>query len=272
MGTIWKGAISFGLVNIPIRVESATRDRTPKFRMLHGKDNSPIKTVRVRQTDEEPVEYRELVKGYEYEPSHFVIMDDDDFSQVALQVTRTIDILDFVNESEIDSRYYDKPYYLAVQPGGEKAYALLRRVLRDTGKVAVAKVVFRNRQHLAAVKVVGDMLVLDLMRFADELIPLASVEAPPEEKLTDKEIEMAVQLVEQLSTDFDPEAYKDEYTEKLLERIRAKIDGREIARIEVEEAAEPGVVDLVARLKESLEKAVEEKEASEGAKAAEGSG
>lgn len=267
MGTIWKGAISFGLVNIPIRVESGTRETTPKFRMLHGADNSPIKTVRICQADEKPVDYKELVKGYEYEPGHYVILDDDDFKQVALQVTRTIDIIDFVDESEIDARYFDKPYYLAVQPGGEKAYALLRKAMRETGKVAVAKVVFRNREHLAAVKVVGDVLVLDLMRFADELIPLEAVEAPEETGINKKEVEMALQLIEQLATDFDPQAYKDEYNEKLMERIRAKIEGREIARIEVEEAAEAEVVDLVARLKESLERA---KERGEERKAAEG--
>ena len=270
MGTIWKGAISFGLVNIPIRVESATRDTAPKFRMLHGKDNSPIKNLRVRQVDEEPVEYKELVKGFEYEPGHFVILDDDDFKQVALQVTRTIDIMDFVDESEIDSRYFDKPYYLVVQPGGEKAYALLRKAMRDTGKVAVAKVVFRNREHLAAVKVVGDVLVLDLMRFNDELIPLETVEKPSEEGLSEKEIEMALQLIGQLSAEFDPGTYKDEYNEKLMQRIRAKIEGREIARIEVEEAAEAEVVDLVARLKESLERAKERRDEEPEAKAAEG--
>ncbi len=264
MGTIWKGAISFGLVNIPVRVESATRDTSPSFRMLHGKDNSPIRTVRVCQAEDEPVNYQELVKGYEYEPGHYVILDDDDFQQVALQVTRTIDIMDFVEESQIDARYFEKPYYLAVQPGGEKAYALLRRAMRETGRVAVAKVVFRNREHLAAVKVVGDALVLDLMRFHDELIPLETVQTPKEEKLTDKEIEMALQLIGQLSTEFDPEGYKDEYNDKLMERIRAKIEGREIARIEVEEAAEVEVVDLVARLKQSIEKAGEERKAAEG--------
>ncbi len=232
--------------------------------MLHGKDNSPIRTVRVCQAEDEPVNYQELVKGYEYEPGHYVILDDDDFQQVALQVTRTIDIMDFVEESQIDARYFEKPYYLAVQPGGEKAYALLRRAMRETGRVAVAKVVFRNREHLAAVKVVGDALVLDLMRFHDELIPLETVQTPKEEKLTDKEIEMALQLIGQLSTEFDPEGYKDEYNDKLMERIRAKIEGREIARIEVEEAAEVEVVDLVARLKQSIEKAGEERKAAEG--------
>ncbi len=272
MGTIWKGAISFGLVNIPVRVESATKDTSPKFRMLDGTDNAPIKTLRVRQADDKPVEYKELVKGYEYEPGHFVILDDDDFKQVALQVTRTIDIVDFVDESEIDSRYFDKPYYLAVQPGGEKAYALLRRAMRETGKVAVAKVVFRNREHLAAVKVIGDVLVLDVMRFDDELIPLEHVDTPKEEGLAEKEIQMAHQLIGQLTTGFDPKSYTDEYTEKLLERIRAKIDGRQIAKIEVEEAAETEVVDLVARLKESIDKAERDREARAERQALEGSG
>jgi len=272
MGTIWKGAISFGLVNIPVRVESATKDTSPKFRMLDGTDNTPIKTLRVRQGDEKPVEYKELVKGYEYEPGHFVILDDDDFKQVALQVTRTIDIVDFVDEAEIDSRYFDKPYYLAGQPGGEKAYALLRRAMRETGKVAVAKVVFRNREHLAAVKVIGDVLVLDLMRFDDELIPLEHVDTPKEEGLTEKEIQMAHQLIGQLTTGFDPKSYTDEYNEKLLDRIRAKIEGRQIAKIEVEEAAETEVVDLVARLKESIDKAERDRVAHAEKQAAEGSG
>ena len=272
MGTIWKGAISFGLVNIPVRVESATKDTTPRFRMLDGKDNSPIKTLRVRQADENPVDYKDLVKGYEYEPGHYVIFDDEDFKQIALQVTRTIDIVDFVDEAEIDSRYFDKPYYLAVQPGGEKAYSLLRRAMRETGKVAVAKVVFRNREHLAAVKVIGDVLVLDLMRFDEELIPLDHIDTPEEEGLTDKEIEMAHQLIKHLSAHFDPSSYSDEYNEKMLERIRAKIEGREIATIEEEEAAETEVVDLVARLKESIEKAEREREEGTDRKAAGGSG
>ncbi|NIR44564.1 MAG: Ku protein [Gemmatimonadetes bacterium] len=265
MGTIWKGAISFGLVNIPVRVESATQDSSPSFRMLDGRDNSPIKIRRVRQSDEEPVEYKDLVKGYEYEPGHYVILDDEDFKQVALQVTRTIDIMDFVEESEIDSRYFEKPYYLAVQPGGEKPYALLRQALSETGKVAVAKVVFRNREHLAAVKVVGDVLVLDTMRFHEELIPLEAVQVPDEVDLSKKEIDMALQLVGQLTAEFQPEAYKDEYNEKLKERIQAKIEGEEVAEIEVEEAAETEVVDLVARLKESLEKAESEREEKKAA-------
>lgn len=271
MGTIWKGAISFGLVNIPVRVESATRDTSPRFRMLHGKDNTPIKTTRVRQSDEETVEYSELVKGFEYEPGHFVILDDEDFEQVAMEVTRTIDIMDFVEESEIDSRFFDKPYYLSVQPGGDKAYALLRKSMREAGKVAVAKVVFRNREHLAAVKVVGDVLVLNTMRFADELIAMEAVQTPSEEKLSEKEVEMAKQLVEQLTTSFDADAYKDEYNAKLMERIQAKIEGREVARVEVEEAPEAEVVDLVSRLRESLERAEKEREGREGKAAAEGS-
>ncbi len=270
MGTIWKGAISFGLVNIPVRVESATQDTTPKFRMLHGKDNSPVKTVRVRPGSEERVEYSELVRGFEYEPGHYVILDDEDFKQVALQVTRTIDILDFVDESQIDSRFFEKPYYLAVQQGGEKAYALLRKAMRETGKVAIAKVVFSRREHLAAVKVLDDALVLDLMRFHDEIMPVSQVATPEERELSDKEIEMARQLIGQLSSDFEPSRYKDEYNEKLMERIRAKIEGREVARVELDESVETEVVDLVARLKESLAKAERDRQGRAEPQAAEG--
>lgn len=264
MATIWKGSISFGLVNIPIRLESATRDTTPSFRLLHGPDNSPIRTVRLCQQEDKPVEYKELVKGYEYEPGRFVIMEDTDFEQVALQVTRTIDIMDFVDEAEIDARYFDKPYYLAPQPGGQKAYVLLRHALKETGKVGVAKVVLRNREHLAALKVVGDVLVLDLLRFTAEIVPAQTVEAPAEEdvKMSEKETTMAVQLVEQLSAEFDPDKYRDEYAEKLLERIQAKIEGREVAEIELEAAPEAEVVNLVERLKESLDRAKERKKAA----------
>lgn len=259
MATIWKGSISFGLVNIPIRLETATRDNTPSFRMLHGEDNSPIKTVRICQQEDKPVEWKALVKGYEYEPGRFVIMTDEDFQQVALQVTRTIDIVDFVEESEIDSRFYDKPYYLAPQPGGNKAYTLLRRALKETGKVGIAKVILRNRQHLAALKVIDDVLVLDMMRFHSELLPVDQVEVPKEEEFADKELKMAIQLVEQLSEEFDPTKYTDEYADKLMQRIEAKIEGREVAEIEVEEVAEAEVVDLVSRLKESLDAAEKER-------------
>lgn len=261
MATIWKGAISFGLVHIPIRLETATSDYTPSFRMLHAKDHSTIKTQRVCEKEGKAIGWTEVVKGYEYEPGKFVVMSEDDFKAAEAQVTRTIDIMDFVDESEIDTRYYDRPYYLIPQPGGEKAYALLRRAIRETNQVGVARVVLRNREHLAALKVVEDALVLDLMRFPAELVSLEGLTLPGEEELKEKEVKMAIQLVEQMSSEFEPGKYKDEYTETLLDIIRQKVEGKEIVVPEVPEEEEAEVIDLVSRLKESLEQGRERKPA-----------
>lgn len=259
MATIWKGAISFGLVHIPIRLETATSEYTPSFRMLHSKDHSPVKTQRVCEKEGKVIEWGDIVKGYEYEPGKFVVMGEDDFKAAEVQVTRTIDIMDFVDESEIDARYYDRPYYLIPQPGGEKAYALLRRAIRETGRVGVARVVLRNREHLAALRAVSDALVLNLMRFHAELNSVETLDLPGDDALKDKEVKMAIQLVEQLSGEFEPERYKDEYTEKLLEIIRMKVEGQEVVVPEMPEEEEAEVIDLVARLKESLERGRERK-------------
>lgn len=270
MATIWKGAISFGLVHIPIRLETATSEYTPSFRMLHAKDHSTIKTQRLCEKEGKVIEWSDIVKGYEYEPGKFVVMSEDDFKAAEVQVTRTIEIMDFVDESEIDARFYDRPYYTIPQPGGEKAYALLRRAIRQTNRVGVARVVLRNREHLAALKVVGDALVLNLMRFPAEIASVDTLELPGEDALKDKEVKMAVQLVDQLSGEFEPEKYKDDYTEKLLEVIRAKVEGKEIVVPEVAEEEEAEVIDLVSRLKESLEQGRERKatQASKGKKKA----
>lgn len=270
MATIWKGAISFGLVHIPIRLETATSEYTPSFRMLHAKDHSTIKTQRLCEKEGKVIEWSDIVKGYEYEPGKFVVMSEDDFKAAEVQVTRTIEIMDFVDESEIDARFYDRPYYTIPQPGGEKAYALLRRAIRQTNRVGVARVVLRNREHLAALKVVGDALVLNLMRFPAEIASVDTLELPGEDALKDKEVKMAVQLVDQLSGEFEPEKYKDDYTEKLLEVIRAKVEGKEIVVPEVAEEEEAEVIDLVSRLKESLEQGRERKatQASKGRKKA----
>ncbi|MGH7546260.1 MAG: Ku protein [Gemmatimonadota bacterium] len=266
MATIWKGAISFGLVHIPIRLETATSEYTPSFRMLHAKDNSTVKTQRVCEKEGKVIEWNDIVKGYEYEPGKFVVMSPDDFKAAEALVTRTIDIMDFVDESEIDARFYDRPYYTIPQPGGEKAYALLRRAIRQKGRVGVARVVLRNREHLAALKVVGDVLVLNLMRFPAEIASADTLEVPGDEGLKDKEVKMAVQLVDQLSGEFEPEKYRDDYTEKLLEVIRAKVEGKEIVVPEAAEEEEAEVIDLVSRLKESLEQGRERK-AAQGSKA-----
>lgn len=263
MQTIWKGAISFGLVHIPIRLQTATTEYTPHFRMLHAKDHSPVKTQRVCEREGTVIGWNEVVKGYEHEPGKFVVLGEEEFKAVEVKLTRTIDIMDFVEQDEIDPSYYDQPYHLVPQAGGEKAYALLRRAIRKTGRVGLARVVLRNREHLAIVRAVGKALVLNLLRYPAELVSVETLQVPGDEGLKEKEMQMAVQLVEQLSGTFEPEKYTDEYTEKLLETIRDKIEGKEIVVPEVEEVAEPEVIDLVARLKESLAKVERGRKVSE---------
>src|SRR4029450_11405171 len=166
---LWKGSISFGLVNIPIELHTAVRNHRPKFRMLHAKDKSPVKFERVCQRDGKPVAWEDLVKGYEYQKGAFVVITKEDFASAALHKTRTVDIIDFVNAEEIDDRYFETPYYLVPAKGGERAYALLRHAVGEAGRVGIAKFILRDAQHLAAVEVIGNAIVLTVMRFADEL-------------------------------------------------------------------------------------------------------
>src|SRR3990170_3070211 len=170
MASIWKGSLTFGLVNIPVELKTAVRADHISFRMLHEEDLSPIKYERVCQTDGEPVPWNEIVKGYEYEKGKFVVMSDEDFKAAAIVGSKTIDILDFVKEDEIDPRYFETPYFLLPAKGAEKSYALLREAIRSTGAVGVGKIIMRQTQHLAGIKVVGEALVLELMRFSNELI------------------------------------------------------------------------------------------------------
>ena len=169
---MWKGAIAFGLVNIPVELYSATRDHRPKFRLLHAKDESPVHYERVCQSEGKPVGWEDLVKGYEYEKGQFVVLTKDDFKTAALEKTKTVDILDFVDPKEVDERYFETPYYLQPGKGADRAYALIREAIRDSGKIGVAKIILRDAQHLAALEVIGDALVLTMMRFADELADL----------------------------------------------------------------------------------------------------
>src|SRR5258705_12571829 len=167
--SMWKGAIAFGLVNIPVELYSAVRDHRPKFRLLHAKDESPVKYERICQRDGKAVAWEDLVKGFEYRKGHFVVLTKEDFEAAAVEKTRTVDILDFVEAEEIDDRFFETPYYLVPAKGGERAYALLREAMRETKRVGIAKFILRDALHLAAVEVIGEALVLTLMRFADEL-------------------------------------------------------------------------------------------------------
>ena len=175
--SIWKGSIAFGLVNIPVELYSATRDHRPKFRLLHAKDEQPVRYERVCQKEGKPVAWEDLVKGYEYAKGHFVVITKDDFKTAALEKTKTIDIIDFVDPKEIDERYFETPYYLQAGKGAERSYALLREAIRDSGRIGIAKIILREAQHLAAVEAIGDALVLTMMRFADELADLGRLHA-----------------------------------------------------------------------------------------------
>jgi DNA end-binding protein Ku len=252
--SIWKGAIAFGLVSIPVELYSAVRDHRPKFRLLHAKDESPVSYERVCQSEGKPVAWEDLVKGFEYAKGQFVVLSKDDFKTAALEKTKTVDILDFVDPDDIDERYFETPYYLQAGKGADRAYALLREAIRDSGKIGIAKIILRDAQHLAAVEAIGDALVLTMMRFADELAELSDFSFPKKGEIRPAELKMARQLVDTLAAEWNPAKYTDEYKENLLRVINAKVKGK--APKLVGEKASPRqaeVVDLMARLRASLE-------------------
>jgi len=257
MRPLWTGALTFGLVNIPVRLHSAVQAKERvSFRLLHKTDLSPIKYERVCQKEGEAVDWKEIVKGYEYSKGKFVVLDDDDFKAAAVESSKTIEILDFVAADEIDSRYFETPYYVVPAKGGEKAYALLREAIKRTGMVGVGKITMRtNSLHLAGVKAVGDAIVLEIMRFQDELVDTSEFSFPSEDGVRPQELQMAEQLVGNLSQTFDPSKYTDDYRDNLMKIIRAKMKGKKIEVPEVEERESTHVVDLMQRLKESLEMA-----------------
>ena len=266
--SIWKGAISFGLVNIPVELHTAVRSEARiSFRQLHKKDLSPIKYDRVCAKEEKSVPFDEIVKGYEYSKGKFVVLDDEDFKAASIESSKTIDIQDFVKADEVDPRYFESPYYLLPQKGGDKAYALLREAIRSTGMVGIGMVTMRsNSQHLVAIKVIDNALVMEIMRYADELVDSSSFTFPGPEHVRDAELKMAEQLVNTLADSFQPEKYSDTYRDNLMRIINAKMKGK---KIEVEEPEEPeatNVIDLMARLQESLaqgKKAKKPKKAAE---------
>lgn len=250
---IWKGSIAFGLVNIPVELYSAVRDHKPRFRLLHAKDESPVSYERVCQREGKAVAWEDLVKGYEYEKGQFVVLTKQDFKTAAVEKTKTIDILDFVDPQEVDDRYYETPYYLQPGKGAERSYALLREAIRESGKIGIAKIILREAQHLAAVEAIGDALVLTMMRFADELADLEDFKFPKADGIRKPEMNMALQLVESLASSWDPEKYTDEYRDNLLKVIQAKVKGKR-PKLQEREAKRPAeVVDLMERLRASLE-------------------
>ena len=254
---LWKGAISFGLVSIPVELHNAVRDTRPHFRMLHAKDKSPVRFERVCIRDGEPVAWQDLVKGYEIEKGHFVVLTKDDFKAAAVEKTQTVDIIDFVKGEEIDDRFFEVPYYLTPGKGGDHAYALLREALKSSARVGIARFVLRDKQHLAAVEVIDQALVLSVMRFEDELADTANLHFPAKAAIRKPELDMARSLVDSLAAEWDPQKYTDQYRENLMKIIKGKAQkakGKE-SRVQLKsgDVKRPAeVVDLMERLRQSL--------------------
>jgi DNA end-binding protein Ku len=249
---IWSGAISFGLVNVPVKLYSAVSPKDVRFHQIDGRTNARIKQKRVSAATGEEVPYEEIVKGYELGPDRYVTIAPEELDALDPKATKTIDIEDFVDLDQIDPIYYDRPYYLAPDKGGAKPYALLRAAMEETNKVGIARLVLRTKQYLAAIRVKDDVLVIETMLYPDEVNPTDDLDLPGDEvEVTDREEKMARQLIDSLTTDFDPDKYHDDYRERVLALIEKKAAGQEIV---VEEPTEEPtkVVDLMAALEASL--------------------
>jgi DNA end-binding protein Ku len=252
MRAIWKGHISFALVTIPVAVVSASKSNELGFKYLHKPDMSPVSYKRFCEADQQEVPWEEITRGYEFEKGRFVEVTDEEFKQANAELSRTIKVVEFVDAAEIDAVYFDKPYYLEVQPGGERPYALMHDALAGAGKVAIARVVLKSREHLAAVRPSGRILAMQMLRFAHELVDSAQVGAPVVDDLSEKERALASTLIDTMVASFDPGRYKDEYREQLLSVIRAKVENVEPS-FPGSVAPVPGkVVDLMEVLKKSL--------------------
>lgn len=251
---IWTGAINFGLVSIPVRLVTAVRTNDLSFHQLHGKDKGRIHIERVCDTCHKRVEWSDLVKGYEVEDGKHVIMDDKDFEAAAPELTKSIDITDFVDLSEIDPRYFETPYFLEAEKKGRHAYAVLREALEKSGKVGIARVVLRSREHLAAVKPVGNALTLEMMHFEDELVAPEDLDIPEkDDKVSAGEMKAAMMLIGAMEGSFDPSQYKDTYREAMLKAIQAKARGQKIAvGAKAPRKTDEGLDDIMSALQRSL--------------------
>jgi DNA end-binding protein Ku len=251
---LWQGSLTFGLVSIPVEVHRAIRDHRPRFRMLHRKDLSPVRMDRVCIEEGHPVAWEDLVRGYEYEKGRFVVLTKEDFRAAALEKTKAIEILSFVEADRIDDRYFETPYYLVPGRHGDRAYALLREAIKASGRIGIGKFVLRETQHLAAVEVIDDALVLSVMRFADELVDIKEFRFPTTSKPGAQELKMARMLVENLAADWDPSKYNDQYKENVMRIIQGKLKGRKDVHVQSDTPQRPAkVVDLMERLRRSLE-------------------
>jgi len=255
MRAIWKGAISFGLVNIPISLFSATRkDEEITFRQLRRSDLSPIKYKRVAEADDKEVPWDQIVKGYEYQKDEFVVLSEDDLKSVDIESTQTVDIMNFVPIELVNPLLFYKPYYMECGKGGDKAYVLLRDALKESGKIAITKVVLKTRQHLAAIKPEQNGLMLELMHFPHEILDASEFKTPDASNVTKPEMKMALQLIDSMSTEWNPEDYKDEYRQALEAMIERKTKGGGKA-VSVAQKKTTNVIDLAEVLQRSIQEA-----------------
>jgi DNA end-binding protein Ku len=253
---IWSGSISFGLLNVPVKLYSAVSKQTVRFRELREGDGSRVKHKRVAESDGKEVPYEKIVKGYEYAPDQYVVLGRDELADLEPQRSRAIEIQDFVDLDDIDPIYFEQPYYLGPDKGAERAYALLVQAMKDAHKVAIARFVLRNKEHLAAIRPMDDVLTLTTMRFHDEVTSPKELDDVFEDskpkKPEKRELEMAKQLIESLTSDFTPNSYRDEYREELLDLLERKAEGKEVVSAPTEEPKPTKAPDLMAALEESL--------------------
>jgi DNA end-binding protein Ku len=249
---IWSGSISFGLVNVPVKLFTAVRKKTIRFHQLHAEDGGRIQQRRVCSIDGEEVAFEDLSKGYELYPGQYVVIDPEELDALDPEATQTIDIEDFVELDKIDPLFYDASYYLVPDKQGTKAYRLLLDAMKESGRVGIARVVMRTKQYLCAVRPVGEALVLTTMNFSDEVVGQEEMEGlPGEQEAADRELKMAEALIESLTTEWDPARYTDTYRERVMELIEAKAEGQELV---TQPSAQPSapVIDLMAALEASL--------------------
>jgi len=252
MHAVWKGAISFGLVNIPISMYSASETRELKFKLLHKKDLSEVRYARICKKEEIEIPWQEIVKGYEIN-GRYVIMAEEDFKRAKLKTTRSIEILDFTDENQIDPIYYDTPYFLEPQKEAGKAYALLYQALKASGKVAVGRFAFHNHEHLGIIRVYKDLLILHTLRYQANLKDSKGVKKP-KDKISKIEVQTAIEFIKKLSAPFHPEKYKDTYIQKVRARMKKKGKGAKIEAPKEKKGVSSKEKDLLSLLKESLKK------------------
>jgi DNA end-binding protein Ku len=255
MRAIWKGGVNFGMVYIPVAVYPATREEKINFKQLRASDLSPIRYKKVAEADQKEVTTEQIVKAYEYEKGQWVTLKDEDFDKVKIESTHSIEITDFVEQSQINPKFFYKPYFLEAQKGGEKAYALLHRTLTETGKIGVAKVAIKSREYLAAVKPDGLFLILELMHFAHEVLEPESLKTIEEKDVAPKELEMAKALVNAMTSEWEPAKYNDQYQTAVMEMIEGKAQKRAKSEYPADVQPASKIIDMVAALQQSLKKA-----------------